>query len=108
MNESPYCVQSSLILKNIFKNFKFNALADVAQYIECWFANQKVIGSVSGQGTCLGFGPGPQMGACERQPINVSLAHRCFSPTFSPSFSLSLKNKTKNFKEKNMLLIFFY
>ena len=33
----------------------------------------------------------PQLGTCETQPIDVSLAHRCFSPSLSPSFPLSLK-----------------
>ena len=36
------------------------ALAGVAQWIECWPANQRVSGSIPSQGTCLGFGPGPQ------------------------------------------------
>ena len=30
-------------------------------------------------------------GACERQPIHVSLSHWCFSPSLSPSLVLSLK-----------------
>ena len=39
-----------------------------------WAVNQKVTGSISSQGTCLGCGPGPQWGAGERQPyLNVSL-----------------------------------
>ena len=29
--------------------------------------------------------------ACERQPIDVSLTHRCFSPSLSPSLLLSPK-----------------
>ena len=37
-------------------------LADVAQWIECWPANQRVAGSIPSQGTCLGCGPGPQLG----------------------------------------------
>ena len=34
------------------------ALAGVAQWIECEPANQRVIGSIPSQGTCLGCGPG--------------------------------------------------
>ena len=35
---------------------------------------EKVTGSIPGQGTCLGCGPDPQMGARETQPhIDVSL-----------------------------------
>ena len=50
------------------------ALASVAQWIERGPANQRVAGSIPGQGTCLGCGPGPQEGECERQPhIDVSL-----------------------------------
>ena len=61
------------------------ALASVAQWIEYWPANQRVTGSIPSQGTRLGCGPGPQQGACERQPhIDVSL------PLFLPSYS---KNK---------------
>ena len=36
------------------------ALAGVAQGIRCQPVNQRVTGSVPGQGTCLGCGPGPQ------------------------------------------------
>ena len=50
------------------------ALADVAQWIECQPANQRVSGSIDSQGTCLGCRPGPQLEAHERQPhIDVSL-----------------------------------
>ena len=36
-----------------------------------------------------GCGPGPQVGACKRQPMDVSLSHRCFSPFLPPFFSKS-------------------
>ena len=36
------------------------ALAGVAQWIECWPANQRVAGWSPSLGTCLGCGPGPQ------------------------------------------------
>ena len=39
------------------------ALVGEAQWIECWPANQRVIGSIPSQGTCLGCRPGPQWGA---------------------------------------------
>ena len=42
------------------------------------------------------YSPGPQLGAWERQLINVSLTHGCLSPSLSPSLPLSLKiNKSK-------------
>ena len=47
----------------------------MAQWIEQWPASQKVIGSIPGQGTWLGGGPGPQLGACKRQWIDVPLTH---------------------------------
>ena len=63
------------------------ALAGVAQWIEGWPANQRTAGSIPSQGTCLGCGPGPPMGVCARQPIDVSLTHGYFSPFRSPFFS---------------------
>ena len=51
-------------------------MADVAQWIECQPANQRVLSSIPSQGTCLGCWPGevPGSGAHERQPhIDVSL-----------------------------------
>ena len=41
-------------------------MAGVAQWIECQPVNQRVIGSIPSQGTCLGCRPGPQFGTCER------------------------------------------
>ena len=64
---------------------EYVALAGEAQWTECWPANPKVIGLIPGQGTCLGCGPGPQLGVCKRQPIDVSLAHWHFSPSLSAS-----------------------
>ena len=43
----------------------------------------EVTGSISGQGTCLCCRLGPWLGACKRQPVDVSL--------LSPSLPLSLK-----------------
>ena len=37
----------------------------VAQWIECWPANQGAISSIPSQGTCLGFGTGLQVGVQE-------------------------------------------
>ena len=52
----------------------FIALGGVAQWIECWPVSQMVAGSFPSQGTCLGCGPGSQLGVHERQPhIDVSL-----------------------------------
>ena len=51
------------------------ALAGVAQWIEHWPADQRVIGLTPSQGTCLGCRPG------ERQPhIDVSLPLLLLSP----------------------------
>ena len=43
-----------------------SALAAVTQWIEHRPVNQRVAGWSPSQGTCLGCGPGPQYGACER------------------------------------------
>ena len=37
-----------------------------------WPANRKVAGLLSGRGAYLGCMPGPLLGACEGQPIDVS------------------------------------
>ena len=52
-----------------------HALSGVVQWIERWPANRKVAGPMPGWGACLGCRPGPWLGACERQSINVSLTH---------------------------------
>ena len=53
------------------------ALTGVAQWAECHPANQKVARPTPGQGACLDCRPGPQLGACQKQPtqIDVSLVH---------------------------------
>ena len=74
-----------LLEKKILKNV---ALAGCGS-VERQPVNQKVTGLIPGQGAGLGCGPDPQLGACERQPINVSLTHCCFSPSFSLPSSLN-------------------
>ena len=59
---------------SVFKIYKENALAGMAQWIEHWPANQRVTHLVPSQGTHLGYRTGPQWKARERQPhIDVSL-----------------------------------
>ena len=68
------------------ENEQKTALAGVVQWIECRPVKQRVDCSNLSQGTCLGYGPGPQKGAHKRQPhIDVSL------PLFLPPFPC--KNK---------------
>ena len=57
--------------------------------VECQPVNQRVVGLIPSQGTCLGCRPGPQGEVCERHPhIDVSL------PLFpSPVPSLKKINK---------------
>ena len=43
-------------------------LAGVAQWTERQPVNCKAAGSIPSQYTCLGHGPGRQLGVCERQP----------------------------------------
>ena len=60
-------------------------LAGVAQCTEQRPGNWETAGLIPSQGTCLGCRQGPQLGACDRQPLrsyfNVSL------PLFHPPFS---------------------
>ena len=46
------------------------ALAGVAQWIEHWPMNQKVVGSSPSEGKCLGCRPGCHLGVCVRQHIS--------------------------------------
>ena len=66
------------------------ALAGVAQWIDCPSANLEVAGWIPSQGTCVGSGPGPWLGAFDRQQL-VYVSHICFYPSFSPRFPLFLK-----------------
>ena len=78
------------------------ALAGVALWVEHLPANWKVGGSIPGQCTCLGWRPGLQLRAWERQLIGVSLTYLCFSPSLSPSLPFSLKNKLNVLKKSRM------
>ena len=51
------------------------ARTPVAQLVGHCPANQKFLGLIPGQGTCLGVRAGTQLGACERQLIDVSIMH---------------------------------
>ena len=76
------------------------ALTAVAQWIECCSVNQNVPSLIPSQGTWLRYGLGPWLGVCEKLPINVFLAHWCFSHSLSSSFPLSLKINKISFKKK--------
>ena len=67
------------------------ALTGVAQLVEHRPSKRKVASSIPGQGTCLGCGPGPQWGACERQP--VFLSHINVASLSFPLHSPLSKNK---------------
>ena len=60
-------------LRSSNKKWQRPALASVAPWIERWPVNQRVTGSIPGQGTHLGCEPGPQLGLCEceRELIDV-------------------------------------
>ena len=75
-------LENTLLGQNTWHNkSQAFALAGVAQWTEHQPVNQMVTGSIPSQGTRLGCGPGPQLGACERQPhVDVSL------PFFLPPF----------------------
>ena len=79
-----------MLLSNHFLQQQNVALVGVAQWIEHWPADQKIISSIPSQGMCLSCGPGPHFGPCHSQPIDVSL---------SPSFPFSLKINKIFFKK---------
>ena len=88
---------TTLMIVSFFKMLIVVVLTGVAQCVGRCATNGKVTGLVPCQGLCLGCRPGPQLRACKRQPIDVSLAHRCFS--LSLSLPLSLKINLKNLKK---------
>ena len=77
-------------------------LAGVAQWTECQPAKQKITGLIPSQGTCLGCGPGPQMGMYRRQPTDLSLTHQIFFLSFSLHSPIS-KNKLIFLKKENQV-----
>ena len=79
------CLGHRLVLK------QYSALTGVAQWVGCRPGNRKFSSLSPGHGTCLGYGPGSRLGACERQLIDVYLRHGCFSPLVSPFLPLSLR-----------------
>ena len=75
MRPKTYIILLTNVTVIVSKNKKPEiALAGVSQWTKHWPVNQRVTGSIPSQGTCLGCGPVPQQGACERQPhIDASL-----------------------------------
>ena len=74
------------------------ALAGVAQWVECWPANQRVTSSIPNWDTCLGYRPDPQYRAHERQPyIDVSLP--LFLPVSLKINKIFLKTLRGNYKK---------
>ena len=57
------------------------------QWTECQPVNQRVTGSIPSQDTRLGCRPGPQLGACERQP-HIDVSFPLFLPPF-PSLKIN-------------------
>ena len=87
----------------IFQNSGFtSALAGVAPWIKHWPVNWAVTGLIPSQGTCLGCRPGPWLGVCKRQPIDVSL------PLFLPPFFSLWKKIKKIFFKKDKFWFHFH
>ena len=57
---TPFTGLKNLSLTKGDQKEELVALAGVAQWIEHQPANHRVTGWIPSQGTCLGFGPGPQ------------------------------------------------
>ena len=66
-----------LLTPQIFTKY-FLAWPGVAQRFEHWPVNQMVAD------ICTGYMPSPILGAPERQNINVSITHLCYSPCLYP------------------------
>ena len=81
-------MKNSMKMSQKIKN-RAATLASVAQWIDHLPASWRIAGSIPNQDTCLGCGWGAQLGAWEKQPIDVSLA--CFPPSLSQSLPLPLK-----------------
>ena len=72
--------------------FKLNsALTNVAQLVGHQSANKRSPVQFPVRPHAWVVGPVPTPGARERQPIDVSLSHGCFSPSLFLSLPLSLK-----------------
>ena len=84
-----YCLTS-------LKKYAPLPLTGVAQWVGHHPTNQKVTGSIPSQGTLLGFRPGPRLGMCERQLIDVFLIHTCFYPSLPLPLRINFKNIFKN------------
>ena len=76
-----------LMLKCRSLNIKIKrkSLAGVAQWIECWLANQRVTGLIPSKSTCLGCRPGPLWGHTKGNHTLI------LSPSLFASFPLCLK-----------------
>ena len=59
INNYTFCLVHQDLLHHVKKQI-IKALAGVAQWIEFQPVNQRVMGSIPNQGTCLGCQPGPQ------------------------------------------------
>ena len=98
---SALLIETNTKIKTLkYPNF---TLTGVAQWVGHRLEKGKVTGSVPGWGTCLGCGPGPQMGTWERQSTDVSL---CFSLSPSPFLLLSLESINKIFFKKSTNFIY--
>ena len=82
-----YWVSENFLLRRCWRQTEKikTALPGVAQLVGQHLAKQRVASFISNQGACLGCRFSRCWGAYKRQPIDVSLSHKCF---FSLSFSL--------------------
>lgn len=69
--------------------------------VGCCPMNWKVSSLIAGQGSFLGCGPGPGLGACKNQPIHVSLSYPFLSLSFPLTSSLFRKKEMDLKKKKN-------
>ena len=104
-----WCNGQEASVGSSFIRSQISALAGVTKWVGHHPTNRKVTGLIPNWDTLLGHRPGPQLGVCKRQPIDVSVAHQCFSSSLSPSFSPSLKiTKNNFFKRLNISFYFIF
>ena len=68
-------------------------MTGVVQLDGCFPTGQRVAGWIPGHDTGMGCGFIPGQGMFERQSVDASFSHKCFSPSF---FLLSPLSKNKN------------
>ena len=96
-------VGTYLVVKGMNLQRAAFTLAGVTQCIECWPENQRVVGSIPSQGTCLGCGPGSQWG---RTRDNHTLMFLSLSSSLPLSLKINKILKERCLKKEGLFSVF--